>query len=420
MRYRVCLLALLLCWLPCGASADEVLTWELCVSEARARQPELAAAEASLQQARAERSLAAAAEKPDISARLSTSSSGSTEPSGNPVSSYSYGVSASQLLYDGGTTAKNIAAREEAVQTNEDAYDVTSSDERLALRTAFIDMLKAQELTGLAGEIVLRRQQSTRLLQLRYDAGREHLGSLRRAEADREEARFELRQAERALVLAQAKLASAIGRDERSPIRVSGSFDNLDIPREHPDFQLLAEQHPRVRQYNAAIRQARYSFDASKRAYFPVVSASASVGKSSVESWPPDEADWNAGLALSFPLYSGGKKEAEISRAFWALNEQTERARGGYLDILDTLEESWKNFQDAAGYVHVQKTFLEAASERSRIADAQYSNGLISFDDWIIIENNLVSSKKSYLDARAHLLLAEAEWLNAQGVTLHD
>ncbi|MCW8799239.1 MAG: TolC family protein, partial [Prosthecochloris sp.] len=53
-------------------------------------------------------------------------------------------------------------------------------------------------------------------------------------------------------------------------------------------------------------------------------------------------------------------------------------------------------------------------------ANAQYSNGLISFDDWVIIEDNLVSSKKSYLNAEAELLLAEAQWMKAKGVTLHE
>jgi len=83
-----------------------------------------------------------------------------------------------------------------------------------------------------------------------------------------------------------------------------------------------------------------------------------------------------------------------------------------------SLEEAWKNFRDASEKVDVQKKFLDAAAERARIADAQYSAGLVSFNDWTIIEDNFVSAKKSFLNARSNLLTAEAAWVQAKGGTL--
>ena len=68
--------------------------------------------------------------------------------------------------------------------------------------------------------------------------------------------------------------------------------------------------------------------------------------------------------------------------------------------------------------IKVQQKSLQAALERSQIAEAQYSIGFISFDNWIIIENDLVSAKKSYLTARANALRAEAQWVQAKGETI--
>jgi outer membrane protein TolC len=68
--------------------------------------------------------------------------------------------------------------------------------------------------------------------------------------------------------------------------------------------------------------------------------------------------------------------------------------------------------------VSVQRKFLEAARERAKIASAQYSTGLTAFDDWIIIENNLVIAKKAHLNAQSNLLIAEAAWMQAKGDTL--
>ncbi len=97
------------------------------------------------------------------------------------------------------------------------------------------------------------------------------------------------------------------------------------------------------------------------------------------------------------------------------LSQDDAREKSGYLQLYDSLEESWKGFLDARQLVLVRKKFLDAAVERSTIANAQYSNGLLSFNEWIIIENNLVSAKKEYLNAGANLLIAEAQWIHAKG-----
>ncbi|HPL83077.1 MAG TPA: TolC family protein, partial [Candidatus Omnitrophota bacterium] len=82
------------------------------------------------------------------------------------------------------------------------------------------------------------------------------------------------------------------------------------------------------------------------------------------------------------------------------------------------LEEKWALFKDALTNVGVQYKTLIATEERSKIAQAEYSLGLITFDNWTIIENNLVTQKNAYLDARADALTAEAGWIQAKGETL--
>jgi outer membrane protein TolC len=83
-----------------------------------------------------------------------------------------------------------------------------------------------------------------------------------------------------------------------------------------------------------------------------------------------------------------------------------------------TLERTWKELQDVIDKVEVQQKFLEAAEERARITQAQYSTGLISFDNWTIIEDDLVNAKKSFLDVQANASVTEATWIQAKGGTL--
>jgi hypothetical protein len=50
----------------------------------------------------------------------------------------------------------------------------------------------------------------------------------------------------------------------------------------------------------------------------------------------------------------------------------------------------------------------------------QYSIGTLSFDNWTIIENSRANAEKSYIEACASALTAEAQWINASGGTLEN
>lgn len=418
----LCIVLLAVPLRPALLHAEESLGWRECVREARERHPDLALAKALLLQAEADRRIAGSGLRPSLS--LSAfGTTGATAGSGAAWSSstFSYALSARQLLYDGRKSSELEKASAESVRAAGSSLRGVSADVRFLLRSAYTGLLKAQETVGLTREILGRRRSNARLIALRYRAGREHLGSLRRAEADLAEAEFEAAQAERGLRLARALLSSAIGRPEGSAITVAGSLET-PVPKgvSDPDFQALAGTNPLVLELEAGRKAALYGLNAAGSAFAPELYLGSSAGKSAVRDWPPENTEWQAGLELAVPIYEGGAGRARVSKARAALGEAEARLRSGMLGVLDLLRERWKGLQDARGRLEVRRRYLEAAVERSRIADAQYSNGLISFDDWVIIEDNLVSAKKEFLNAGADLSIAEAAWIQAKGGGLDE
>jgi outer membrane protein TolC len=396
------------------------LTWSQCVREARKAHPDLSSALAALQQAEADKRISGGVLFPQVSASLSAAQSGSTRQDAGSASAFSYAIKAKQLLYDGQKTSKQVAAYGESLSAARQNYREVSAEVRYALRSAFADLLKAQDLVGLAREIAERRKKNLRMITLRYQAGREHIGSLRKAEADLAEAQFEVSRAGRELVLAQSILASTLGRNLREPLRVAGSFTVSASFAQKPDLPQLARNSPQVQQLEAKRKAARYDLDASKGAFSPELYLTSSVGRSSYDRWPPDEVDWNAALEVALPIYGGGTGRARVAKAMAVLSQRNAEEKSGYLLALDTLEECWKVFADAREYLAVRRQYLDASVERSLIAGAQYSNGLISFNEWVIIEDNLVNAKKQFLDAEAELLEAEAKWIQAKGGGLDE
>ena len=120
------------------------------------------------------------------------------------------------------------------------------------------------------------------------------------------------------------------------------------------------------------------------------------------------------------PVFEGGNLIAGVSKAAAVLAQARADEKSGRDGIILTLEETWNAFEDAIDQVGVRRKFLEAAKLREEIAESEYSTGLLTFNDWIIIEDNLVREQKSFLEAQAGVLLAEADWNQAKGETLDD
>ena len=247
--------------------AEESVSWEQCASEAKRAHPDFYTALALLQQAEADKQVTGGSRLPQLSLSVSSLKNGTSGFGSSSLSSYA--LSAQQLIYDGGKTSNQIASNTEAIKAAQYNYDAVSANVRFALRSAFTQLLKAQELVGLAGEIATRRQNNVRLISLRYQGGREHIGSLRQAEADLAQSQFEVSQAKRGLVLAETTLASALGRDTHQPLRVQGAFKVSDLTERKPDLAWLAKNHPLFQQLDTKSKAARFDLDASRSAFSP-------------------------------------------------------------------------------------------------------------------------------------------------------
>ena len=64
-----------------------------------------------------------------------------------------------------------------------------------------------------------------------------------------------------------------------------------------------------------------------------------------------------------------------------------------------TLQSNYASLQDAVERIEVQEEFLKAAQLRAEVARTKYTTGLLSFDEWDLIENDLISTQKSHLQA---------------------
>ena len=429
MRYKISLvlLSIILSASILSARAEEELAWMTCVKEAKRDHPDLVAAKENLNQAKTSKEITRSKVMPQITLNASevtakNASSGnfnqaSGSGSGGQQTTYEYGMTGQQLLFDGFKSSFDLSQAQRNINSAQYNYDVTSSNIRLRLRTAFVNLLTAQEFVKVTEEIEARRKQTLELVKLRYEGGREHKGSLMRSEADMAQATYQVNQAKRSIYLYQRSLTKELGRTIFIPMVAEGTLKVKEPVRERPSFEVIATTTPLLQQLIAQKEAAKFGLKSANAALFPQIFVNGGMDNTNTV-WPPDKNEWSVGTSLTWPIFDGGNKFATITKTKAALKQAEANERSGRDGVIFTLSNTWTQLQDAVDNVDVQQKSLDASAERAKIAEAEYSTGLMTYDNWIIIEDDYVNAKLSYLTAQMAALTAKASWIQAKGGTL--
>ena len=399
-----------------GEPAPLALDWPACLQEARSGNPDLRAAGAALAASAASELASRGQRLPQVSAGLGYSRSGSDDadsPDDSTSEGYDASLSAQQLLFSGGRVAATLEQRRAEVEQARAALRRTELEVAFDLKSAFAGLLYAQQSERLARQILERRDENLRLVSLRFEGGREHKGSMMRIKAAAREARFDVSRSERARVVAQRVLARALGRAESTGLQATGDYP-VPAPETAPDFEELTRTSPLQDQADARRRVASAAVRRARSSFFPELSASGSLNRDGDQFFPEDER-WAVGVSLDIPLFEGGTRRHELAAARAQEEQAQAELLGTEYDVRRELEQAHASLMDDSENLGVRQEFLEAAQVRAEIARSQYTSGLLSFEDWDLIENDLINTEKSLLAARRDAVLSEATWELAAG-----
>ena len=390
------------------------LSFEDCMKEAAAGNKDLKSAAEKLAQAEFNKAVADSSLWPILSATGSLS-----ENITNSTLSSSYNLLASYSIFDGFNAKYSMAQAEEQLKYARTVYDTTSASVRLKVRTAYIDVMKAQNLVSISADISARRKQSAAMIKLRYEGGNEHKGSWLLAEANYTQAKYDQAAATRGLDLARKELCLALGRREDSLFKVKENFSLTAKLSAKNDYKTLALESPQVLGAGFLASIAEYALNQSYTGNYPSLNATAGYGGSAVNGGALTS-QFTLGLSASYTFFDGMKTKNESDKAASALRQARIDLDNAVISAVFQLQQSWTGLLNAADQVDSQQKFYEANAERTKIADAQYDQGLLTFDNWTLIEDQMISSEKNYLNARASALSAEAAWLNVLGRTMES
>ncbi len=405
---RVLALALVSVIFPLFVNAAEYLKWSDVKEEVLENNFSIVRERKSLQAAELEHRKSYSSFYPDFSAGASYVDS---YPSRDD--NFNYSISGDIDFFPGLRITDEIKLSETQLEIQKIRYQKEVADSVAASRSAFAELLTAQENITLLKHILSRREENLELVELRYEAGRENKGAYLRSRADVMQAEHDIERARRDIEVKKRNLLTLMGRGDYRDITAKGSLDFPDyvelrldeVALKNPDYALAYYQ----------LRAAEYRLSMQRKSLYPDINLSAGVSWSG-STWPPDDSR-RIGVTLSYPFFSGGRniidrKTSDINREISLLRlEETGQ------NVFSSLLGAYNRFKNSVENIKVREKYMEALEVRVDVAAQQYRNGLISFNEWDSVENEYITARNRIQEAEHSAFIAWSEFIRAAGKT---
>ncbi len=411
--------------LPAAGQAGEPLRLEAAVEAALASHPALAAARAEAELARAALRESRAAWLPSLS--LTGSATRFEEPMvATPIHGFAPGSlpvfdrtlmqgagSLSYTLFDGPTRPARI--RQARAGAAGAAARLDADGQALAARSvqAYLEVLSQAELLD---------AQAARLAALAAEADRigqrRALGKAAAVEALRLDATLAAAEAERvhlagALDLAERELARLTGR----PLADCRRAQLLPVARA-PGGTLPPESEtmgsPALVEGVARVAGAAAGVSLARGARWPQLKLSAAlVAYDSPEIEPLGE--WNAGLSVSLPLFTGGAIKARVAQAEAALTASRERLAALRLQSAAEAERARRAMAEAGARAFSFERAVAGFAEVERIERLALEVGTGDSARYLDAEASLAAARAGLIETRHREIAARVELARAVG-----
>ncbi len=310
------------------AAAPPLAEFDELIAGAIARHPLLGADQSGVAIARAQARAARAALYPRLSASIDAdyvidrqfqSSTPNVTESLRPDGQVNAGLTASQLVFDGGAAFARIRGARAQTLESERTIEARINDLALNALSAYHDAAVHQGLLELVAEHVARHEKLVANMK-----ERERLGAGARADILRAEARLSAARARAADITESARAADIRYLEffgAPPPALAFPDYAPLNLASRDDAIALALTRNPVLSAALARTDSIRAEIGAAKASRLPEIRASVSSVSFDVFNGA-DDYDVRAGVNLNYDLFAGGARGAAIARARAAAKRQ--------------------------------------------------------------------------------------------------
>jgi len=347
---------------------------------------------------------------------------------------YTAGFTVVQPIYNGGLEIVGLRAANATQEREESSYQDTEQDVVARVKISYLNVLKAQELVGLATESVDRTKRHLETTRRREEVGMRTKTDVLRWEVQHASDEGSLISAQNFLAAARLQLNDVMGVELNTHYSVE-KFPGVDslvaggLPRpplyaslavlpqeERVDPGLLAG-HPALRMMEANLKLADIGVDKEYSAFQPRINAAFQYNWKMYTGGEVDPLrPWAIALTVSFPIFSSFGDYTSLQKAretYKSTEQQVETFKRG-LELQAT--NAQLALRAAKQLMEVgQKGQTEAKDVLSSVT-RRYESGGASNVDLIDAQTAYTAARTNFISAVYDYLIAEVQLARATGV----
>lgn len=331
---------------------------------------------------------------PQVGLNANTGSSTQQDFSNSLNNAAAYGMTLSQLIYDFGKTNASVNQQKSSEESYRYKLLATMSDVAEQTATAYLDVLKYQELTQAVEENIRALEDVRRMSSLRSDAGLTTRSDVLQAQSRISGMRSTLKQYQASLSAAKAQLTALTGVDAKSYKPFAADKFSAPVMPNNIDYSKI----PTVLYAQAQKESASYEVSKAKSDYLPTLSLQANRTRYETKNDPY----WNNQIQLhvSAPLYQGGAVSARVSQAEGRKNIAGTVVDQAKLDILQKASVAYANWAGAEGQAQASAEQLQDSVRSRDVYKSEYKLNQRTLNDLLSVEQDVFQAKFSQISAK--------------------
>ena len=354
----------------------------------------------------------------DSSSNAASSSNSFASPARQLLSSANLSVP----IFSGGAVRNSVAAAKVRVDAGRDTLRGTEGDLFTAVVGAYMDVIRDEAIVSL-------NLQNVHVLDVNLQASKDRfqVGDLTRTDVAQSDARLALARSQ--LQTAQSRL---IGSRENYIRLVGSPPDNLEAPPALPNLpsspdtavDVALKENPTLLAAQKQRDATRFDVDAARAARLPKLSVVVggnyynylgSLGAGTGVRVGQTGTSTTAGLALTVPLFQGGRPAAQVRQAQALRGEAIERATDAERTVISDTRSAYAVWQSSLEVIASSQTAVSANKLSLEGVRAENSVGNRTILDILNAEQELLNSQVTLVTAQRDAYVAGFALLAAMG-----
>ncbi len=337
----------------------------------------------------------------------------------------SYGLDLSSSLYDHANYTRLRSSKKRAEAGNV-RFEAANDSLIVRVSQGYFDTLTAIDalVFALAEERAVKRQLDQ--AEVRFEVGADAITDVHEARARYDGSRANTIASQVQLEDAREALAEILGERLQGLRGLDENFQpQQPVPANADDWVALTlEKNPILQAQDIAGQADELDVATARSGHLPYLSASAGIGKtfgwggaaSNGVFYPHSEGDnWNAGVSLVVPIFSGFTTQTAIKQAINTRDLNALQSEQNRRAILRQTRNSFRALQAGISEIEARKQAVVSAKSALEATEAGFEVGTRTIVDVLLSQQTLFSAQSGYSAARHNFLVNTLRLKQAAG-----